>query len=89
MEGQIPQRIKQARYNKAMRVQQRIAREISEAQIGKRQLVLVDQPLVARSTADAPDVDGRVLLPEPAPVGELIEVEITGTQVYDLLARRV
>ncbi|MHA3773106.1 30S ribosomal protein S12 methylthiotransferase RimO [Verrucomicrobiota bacterium sgz303538] len=89
MEGQVPQRIKQARYAKAMKLQQRIAREISEAQIGQRRRVLVDQPLVARSTGDAPDVDGRVLLAEPAPVGEFVEVEITGTQVYDLLARRV
>lgn len=86
---QLPARAKQARYRKAMKLQQKIAREISEAQIGRRQRVLVDQPLVARSGADAPDVDGRVLLEEAAPVGEFIEVEITGTQVYDLIARRV
>ncbi len=89
MEDQIPNRIKQVRYRKAMQLQQQIAREISDAQVGQRQRVLVDQPLVARSAADAPDVDGRVLLTEPAPVGEFIEVEIVGTQVYDLVAKRV
>ena len=51
--------------------------------------MLTDAPLVARTQADAPEVDGRVLLDAPAPVGEFVEVEITGTQVYDLVARRV
>ncbi len=85
MEGQVPQKVKAARYKRAMKLQQKIAREVSEAQVGKRLLALVDQPLVARATADAPDIDGRILLSSPAPVGEFIEVEITGTQVYDLV----
>jgi ribosomal protein S12 methylthiotransferase len=89
MDAQLPDKVKQARYRKAMKLQQQIAGEISQAQIGRRMRVLVDQPLVARSTADAPDVDGRILLDVAAPVGEFIEVEITGTQVYDLLARRI
>jgi len=45
--------------------------------------------LVARATADAPDIDGRILLASPAAVGEFIDVEITGTQVYDLVGRPV
>jgi ribosomal protein S12 methylthiotransferase len=85
MEGQLPAKVKTARYKKAMKLQQRIAREISEAQVGRRLRALVDQPLVARAAADAPDIDGRILLTKPAPVGEFIDVEITGTQVYDLL----
>jgi ribosomal protein S12 methylthiotransferase len=89
MENQVPQKTKQARYRKAMKLQQKIAREISEAQVGQTLRVLVDQPLVARSAADAPEVDCRVLLSEPAPVGEFIDVRVTGTQVYDLCAERV
>ncbi len=85
MEGQLPAKVKTARYKKAMKLQQRIAREISEAQVGKRLKAIVDQPMVARAQGDAPDIDGRILLSTPAPVGEFIEVEITGTQVYDLL----
>jgi ribosomal protein S12 methylthiotransferase len=88
MEDQLPQKVKQARFRKAMKLQQKIAREISSAQVGKTLRVLVDQPTVARSTADAPDVDGRVMLDQPAPVGEFINVRITGTQVYDLIATR-
>ena len=89
MEEQVPQKIKQARYKKAMKLQQRIAREISEAQIGKRIRVLVDKPLIARTAADAPEVDAQVILKKAAPVGEFIEVQVTGTQVYDLLADMV
>jgi ribosomal protein S12 methylthiotransferase len=89
MEGQLPTKVKAARFKKAMKLQQRIAREISEAQVGKTLRALVDQPLVARAAVDAPDIDGRILLSRPAPVGEFIDVRITGTQVYDLLGEPV
>jgi len=89
MDGQLPAKVKTARYKKAMKLQQRIAREISEANIGRRLRALVDQPLVARAAADAPDIDGRILLSRPAPVGEFIDVEITATQVYDLVGTPV
>lgn len=89
MEGQVPQKVKQARYKKAMALQQRIAREISESQVGRRIRVLVDKPLFARTAADAPDVDAQVILKKPAPVGGFIDVKITGTQVYDLVAEIV
>jgi len=89
MEGQLSQKVKAARYKKAMKLQQRIAREISEAQVGKVVRALTDQPLVARAAADAPDIDGRILLTRPAPVGEFIDVRITGTQVYDLVGEPV
>ena len=89
MEGQLPQKVKAARYKKAMQLQQRIAREISAAQVGRTLRCLTDQPLIARAAADAPDIDGRILLTTPAPVGQFIDVEITGTQVYDLVGKVV
>jgi ribosomal protein S12 methylthiotransferase len=89
MEDQVPDKTKAARYRKAMKLQQKIAAEISAAQVGRRVRALVDQPLVARGHADAPDIDGRILLSKPAPVGEFIEVDITGTQIYDLLGTPV
>jgi ribosomal protein S12 methylthiotransferase len=48
--------------------------------------LLVDEPFVARSDSDAPDVDTRVILSEPAPVGEFITRRINGRRGYDLLA---
>lgn len=89
MEGQLSKKVKDARYKKAMKLQQRIAREISVAQVGRTIRALVDQPLIARGAADAPDIDGRILLSRPAPVGEFINVKITGTQVYDLIGEMI
>ena len=84
MDGQLSQKVKTARYKMAMTLQQRIAAEISAAQIGRTLRAIVDQPLIARAEVDAPDIDGRILLSRPASVGEFIDVKITGTQVYDL-----
>jgi ribosomal protein S12 methylthiotransferase len=86
MPDQIPPKVKNARHRRAMLLQQRIAREIAREKIGHELKLLVDQPLTARSEADAPDVDARVILAEPAPVGEFIFRKITGSRGYDLLA---
>ena len=86
MADQIPARIKNDRYRRAMIVQQKIAREIAQENVGRELRLLVDQPLVARTEADAPDVDARVILSQPAPVGEFTHRRITGSRGYDLLA---
>jgi ribosomal protein S12 methylthiotransferase len=87
MAGQIPPGVKKARYRRAMMLQQKIAAEIAAAKVGSRMRVLVDQPLVARGLGDAPEVDTKILLDRPAPVGSFTEVLVTGAQVYDLRAR--
>src|SRR6059058_4272587 len=86
MPGQIHAKIKSARYRAAMSVQQAIAHEIARLKIGTELKLLVDQPHVARSEGDAPDVDAHVVLSKGAPVGEFIWRRITGTRGYDLLA---
>jgi len=86
MPGQIAAKVKNERHRRAMTLQQKIAHEIAVAKIGSELKLLVDEPLVARSEADAPDVDGRVLLSQPAPVGKFITREIQGARGYDLLA---
>ncbi|MDQ3198444.1 MAG: 30S ribosomal protein S12 methylthiotransferase RimO, partial [Verrucomicrobiota bacterium] len=70
MPGQISTAQKNARFRKAMTLQQKIAREIAAERVGQELKLLVDQPLIARTEADAPEVDTRVLLAESAPVGE-------------------
>lgn len=89
MADQVPTKTRQARYRRAMKLQQRIAGELSAAQVGRTIKVLVDAPLQARSESDAPEVDCRVLLSADAPVGEFVRVRVTGTQVYDLVAEPV
>lgn len=86
MENQIPARVKNRRYREAMLVQQRIAREIAAAQTGRELKVLVDQSRSARTEYDAPEVDCRVILDTPAPVGEFMTVKVTGSLDYDLTA---
>jgi ribosomal protein S12 methylthiotransferase len=86
MPGQIPAKIKNARYRAAMLAQQQIAHEVACEKVGRELKLLVDQPHIARTEGDAPDVDARVVLSKPAPVGEFIWRRITGSRGYDLLA---
>ena len=86
MPDQIPAKIKNSRYRAAMAMQQSIAHDLARKKIGKELKLLVDQPHIARTEGDAPDVDARVVLSERAPVGEFIRRIITGSRGYDLLA---
>src|SRR5436190_3332094 len=86
MPGQIPAKIKNARYRQAMSVQQSIAYDLARRKIGTELKLLVDQPHIARTEGDAADIDTRVVLSKRAPVGEFIWRSITGSRGYDLLA---
>jgi ribosomal protein S12 methylthiotransferase len=86
MEGQVPAKVRQKRYAKAMRVQQRIAKEIAGAQVGSVLRVLSETDSVARGPWDAPDIDGRVFLDRPVVPGTFVDVKVTKAQVYDLVA---
>jgi ribosomal protein S12 methylthiotransferase len=86
MPGQIPVKIKNARYRMAMSIQREIAHENAREKTGRELKLLVDQPHVARSEADAPDVDARVVLSKEASVGEFVRRTIVGSRGYDLLA---
>jgi ribosomal protein S12 methylthiotransferase len=86
MDEQIPAKVKEARWHRTMALQKSIAAEVSKRYVGRTLKVLVEEPGVARGEADAPDIDGRVYVPRELPVGEFVEVKITGYQDYDLLA---
>jgi ribosomal protein S12 methylthiotransferase len=86
MPNQVPLQIKNARYRMAMQIQQQIAYEIAGEKVGSEFKLLVDQPHIARSESDAPDVDARVVLSKAASVGEFVSRRITGSRGYDLLA---
>ena len=86
MPGQIPAKIKNARYRIAMSIQREIAHEIAREKTGRELKLLVDQPHVARGEADAPDVDTRIILSKEAAVGEFVWRRIVGSRGYDLLA---
>ncbi|MBK9989634.1 MAG: 30S ribosomal protein S12 methylthiotransferase RimO [Verrucomicrobia bacterium] len=86
MPGQLSEKIKEARWHRTMALQKEIAAQVSERVVGRSLRVLVEEPGVARGEADAPDIDGRVYVPRDLPVGKFIEVKITGSHDYDLLA---
>ena len=86
MDGQVPAKVKEARWRRLMQLQRDIARDVSKARVGRRLKVLVDEPGVARGEADAPDIDGRVYVPRDLPVGEFADVAIQSFHDYDLLA---
>jgi ribosomal protein S12 methylthiotransferase len=86
MPGQVSAKIKNSRYRAAMATQQSIAHALAREKIGSALKLLVDESLMARSEGDAPDVDARVVLSEPAPVGEFILRTVKGSRGYDLLA---
>ncbi|HJO09385.1 MAG TPA: 30S ribosomal protein S12 methylthiotransferase RimO [Verrucomicrobiota bacterium] len=45
--------------------------------------------LIARGEADAPDIDGRVLVRGELPLGQFVDVRITGHTDYDLIAEPI
>src|SRR5438128_6136835 len=85
MPNQITAKVTNARYSASMSIQQQIAYEIAREKVGRELKLLVDQPHVARTEADAPDVDARVVLSKAAPVGDFISRRITRSRGYDLL----
>jgi ribosomal protein S12 methylthiotransferase len=86
MDSQVPARIKSRRYREAMTLQKKIARELAAERVGQTLRILVDQPRIGRTEADAPDVDCRVVLDKPAAVGEFINVYVHSASEYDLCA---
>src|SRR5258708_6628017 len=86
MPDQIPAKIKKARPRIATSIQQKIAHELARQKGGREFKLLVEQPHIERTEADAPEVDTRVILAKPAPVGEFVVKRITGARGYDLLA---
>ncbi len=90
--GALPESVREERRARFMQVQAAISRERLQAKIGSEMIVLVDEvrekQVVARSPADAPEIDGRVFIPggwelEP---GDFIRVRISGATAHDLQA---
>ncbi len=92
---QLPEEVKMERRNRLMEVQQQVAFTWSRRQIGREMEVLIDGPdpevpnhLLARSYADAPEIDGLVRVKgKGLGAGDLVRVKVTAADGYDLLAR--
>ncbi|MGI9414537.1 MAG: 30S ribosomal protein S12 methylthiotransferase RimO [Hyphomicrobiales bacterium] len=91
----VPEEVKEERWHRLMAQQAGISAELLEAKVGREIDVLIDEidvdEAVGRSQWDAPEIDGKVFLPDGAhlPVGEIIRAEVLGAEGYDLVARPV
>ena len=88
MDGQLHHATRKSRWSRAMAALQKIAGETNQAQVGKAVRVLVEQPGVARTQWDAPEIDGSVMVDESIPVGEFADITIGDWRGYDLVAAR-
>lgn len=90
----IPQEIKQERYDRLMELQSSISESCNSARIGSVERVLVDSIsdgiLVARSQGESPEVDGEILFKgESSLIGHFADVRIVSADEYDLLAELI
>ncbi|HHT7856955.1 30S ribosomal protein S12 methylthiotransferase RimO [Pasteurella multocida] len=94
MPDQVPEQVKEARFHRFMQLQQEISAARLQQKVGKVFTVLVDEVdeegIIARSMADAPEIDGVVYIDNPhhveVRVGQFIQVKITQADTYDLYA---
>lgn len=93
--GHLPEEVRNERRDRIMAAQQPIAFGFNQSKVGQVLDVLIDGPApdtdgamwLGRSYADAPDVDGQVIVSgSHLQVGDLLACEIVGAEGYDLVA---
>ncbi|WP_454007158.1 30S ribosomal protein S12 methylthiotransferase RimO [Alcaligenes sp. Marseille-Q7550] len=94
LDGAVPDEVKQERWERFMEHQQAISAARLAAKVGREVDVLVDEidedgDAVARSSADAPEIDGNVFVTSEQPLqpGQMVRVRITDSSEYDLFAQ--
>jgi ribosomal protein S12 methylthiotransferase len=97
LDGHLPDELKHARVAGIMEVQQRIAFDFAQSQIGKEQVILIDGPdpefanhFRGRTTADSPDIDCEVRMKgKNYRPGDFVTAKVTAADGYDLVGRAV
>jgi ribosomal protein S12 methylthiotransferase len=90
----VPEAVKEERYHRFMSAQRAISTEILKGWIGRDIDVLIDEVdadgAVGRSYADAPEIDGAVILEGETALkaGDLVRARIIDSDEYDLWAER-
>ena len=90
----VPPEVQQERLARLMLLQEEISEERLARKVGKTITVLVDEAdeegAIARSSADAPEIDGQVYIEDGQSlnVGDLVEVKVTDSDTHDLWAQR-
>ncbi len=94
---QVPDEVKQERWERFMEAQQEISAEIFQGKVGREIDVLVDEideeneEAIARSPWDAPEIDGNVFIPGATDLspGDMVRVRIVEAEEYDLVGERI
>ncbi len=97
LDGHLPEEVKLARRDELMQVQQAIAHEHTQRQVGKTLPCIIDSHSgqrddvwIGRTAADAPDIDCAVYVtaPETTPqtplAGQIVPVQMVAAAGYDL-----
>jgi ribosomal protein S12 methylthiotransferase len=90
--GAVPQEVREERQRRLMELQEDISAELLAAKIGREIEVLVDavddEGTIARSAADAPEIDGLVFINDyfDAEPGDFIRVRVVDADEHDLYA---
>jgi ribosomal protein S12 methylthiotransferase len=92
---QIPEEVKQERYDRLMQHQQAISAELLAGRVGETIEVIVDEVdddgAIARSHWDAPEIDGAAYLDGVTGLrpGDLLTVKVEHANEYDLWAQPI
>lgn len=100
MEEQIPEEVKEGRYDTLMATQAGISEENDRALIGREAEALVEELIhtedghvqaKGRMSFQAPEVDGCIYIDNPgdAKPGDFIQVRVTDGYAYDLIGERI
>jgi len=88
--GHVPDEIREERRARFMAVQEKISTAHLKRKVGSTLTVLVDEvdgkQAIARSSADAPEIDGQVIIKKPGNLkaGEFARVKILASDAHDL-----
>ena len=92
MPDQVPDEVRQERFDRLMTLQQSVSMKRNRARIGSIEQVLVtdtgtDGICLGRSSREAPETDGEIIVEcgsTPPETGQMIPVRITAADTYDL-----
>ena len=94
--GQVHHKTKQSRFDRLMRLQRQISGTVNSRLLGSVRECIIDAQdedspgvFLGRLQQDAPEVDGTVFVHSARPLaaGRILDVEITDTLEYDLVAK--
>lgn len=86
LDGQVPEGLMRERLSELSEMQDNITFSRRDDLIGRAVNVLVDEPGVARSHREAPEIDGIIEVPTSLEVGQFYDVTVTSAMGPDLVA---